>query len=95
MDKLKNKGFTLIEIMVVMMMVSLFSLVFASKLVPFDETVFNPIHCQLKAMSKRSICQFNDTIHYNQNGNINHAQTINFKTKTCIFQLGMGRYRCE
>lgn len=95
MGKLMNKGFTLIEMLLVLMVVTILTLVFSTQLKLYEVEYFDPIQCQLKAMATRERCQFNSTIHFNQNGNINHAQTIKFHDKTCIFQLGMGRYRCE
>ncbi len=90
-----NDGFTLIEVLIVMMVITLLSLVFTSKLKLSEDTYLNPENCQLKSMAHKSRCQLNDTIHFNENGNINHAQTIKISNKICVFQLGMGRYSCE
>lgn len=95
MVKPVNKGFTLLEMMIVMLCVSVFSLIFIPKIVVYDHKNFNPLTCQLEAMAHKKKCEYNETISYNQNGNINHAQTIKVNKKTCIFQLGMGRFRCE
>ncbi len=90
-----NKGFTLIEVLVVMFILTVLGSVFSIGLVEFESEYFNPKTCQLKAMATKEKCQFNKTIRYNENGNINHAQTFKVNNRVCIFQLGMGRYRCE
>lgn len=90
-----NKGFTLIEMLVVLLMMTVFSIVFSVGVMKYEKTYFNPIKCQLEAMSKKEKCQLNEYIHFNENGNINHAQTVKINGKTCVFQLGMGRYHCE
>lgn len=90
-----NKGFTLIEMMLVLFILVSLTLIFSIKPTLFHYDYFNPVHCQLKAMSSKEKCELNKTLHFNANGNINHAQTISINKKTCVFQLGMGRYRCE
>lgn len=90
-----NKGFTLVEILVVMFTSTIFSsLFFVVFRVPQYEYI-NPVACQLEAFAKRKRCYFKDSIWFNQNGNINRAATHKIGNTTCVFQLGFGRFRCE
>ncbi len=90
-----NKGFTIIELLIVMMLVTLNFMIFSSRLVPFDNTYIHPESCLLKAMALKERCHYTKNLHFNENGNINKAQTLKILDKTCVFQLGMGRYECE
>lgn len=50
---------------------------------------------QIQAMRDQEKVEIYDGLYFNGNGNINQAQTIYFKNKTCVFQLGFGRFYCE
>ncbi|AMC94637.1 hypothetical protein AOC36_04990 [Erysipelothrix larvae] len=52
-------------------------------------------YCQLEAMAEKTRCTVNENLWFNKNGNINQAQTQQFGRKTCVFQLGFGRFKCE
>ena len=95
MDKRLNRGFTLVEILVVMLCVVSLTLIFNILMPKIEVQGFNPTHFQLKAMATRQKISFTQTLHFNENGNINHAQTIKINDKHCVFQLGMGRFYCE
>lgn len=95
MVKLRNSGFTLIEVLLVLFTITLFSLVFIPSKVEFENHLINPITCQLYAMSHKDKCVFINDLSFNENGNINKAQTRIIFNKECVFQLGMGRFRCE
>lgn len=90
-----NRGFTLIEILVVMLFLTVLTSVFAVIFVPFESNYIHPETCQLKAMASKETCVWEKGIHFNANGNINQARTIKYANKKCVFQLGMGRYACE
>ena len=90
-----NKGFTLIELLIVLMISSLIALVFSVRLFNYELTYIHPESCQLQAMANKTQCTYNDSIYFNKNGNINQAQTVKIDETRCVFQLGMGRYRCE
>lgn len=95
MAKPVNKGFTLIEVLLVLFIISLFGIIFFPIIHMPSSQLFDPEACQLKAMALKQHCNFTDSLSFNRNGNINHAQTIVNNKKTCVFQLGMGRYVCE
>ena len=89
------KGFTLVESILVMLVLVSLSLLFGI-MIPSKQYYFKSPHiCQLKAMSTRRACHYSKDIWFNENGNINHGLTIKIDGFICVFQLGMGRYRCE
>lgn len=95
MDKHQNSGFTIVELLVVMLILLSLPVIFNFNFIKFSFDYFNPTHCQLKAMTNRKNCHYTKTLHFNENGNINRAQTIKVGKKECVFQLGMGRFYCE
>lgn len=90
-----NKGFTLVEILVVMMFLTVFTAVFSVVMIPYDPEYIHPETCQLQAMATKETCVWEKGVHFNAHGNINQARTLKYHAKTCVFQLGMGRYACE
>ena len=95
MVKLSSKGFTLLEVILVMLVVVTLSVLFGV-IAPGKQYYFKFPHiCQLKAMSTRLACHYSKDIWFTENGNINQGRTINIDRYTCVFQLGMGRYHCE
>lgn len=93
----RNKGFTLLELLLVVSMLTIVSLLtmtrwqfFASK----DDTI-NILYKQVHAMRVQDKVLVNKSLYFNGNGNINQAQTLKFNHKTCRFQLGFGRFYCE
>lgn len=53
------------------------------------------LSAQISAMRGQDEVRVSDSMHFNANGNINQAQTIEYDNKTCVFQLGFGRFYCE
>ena len=95
MVKRSSKGFTLVEVILVMLVVVTLGVLFGI-IAPAKQYYFKSPHiCQLKAMSTRRACHYSKDIWFNDNGNINQGRTIKIDRYTCVFQLGMGRYRCE
>lgn len=91
-----NKGFTLIEVLVVMFIISVFSVIFMLPVyISSANTSLNILDVQLEAMAKSERVYLNDSIWFNERGNINQAITTNLKGFTCVFQLGFGRFKCE
>lgn len=96
MDKRNNDGFTLVEILLVMVIITFISGLFIAPAIVQKETVIlNAVDSQLKAMATGQRVSFKDGLHFNHRGNINQAKTLQINGKRCVFQLGMGRYYCE
>ena len=95
MDKRLNKGFTLVEVLIVLLCVVSLTILFNISWQKIEFNHLNPTHLQLKAMATKQKVSFTKTLHFNENGNINRAQTIKLNNKDCVFQLGMGRFYCE
>ncbi|NMB18484.1 MAG: prepilin-type N-terminal cleavage/methylation domain-containing protein [Erysipelothrix sp.] len=93
--QLSKRGFTLLEMLIVMFITSYIVLFALPKLHLVEYLYFNPTHAQLKAMATKTRVVVIDGLWFNENGNINQAQTVIVGKKKCIFQLGMGRYRCQ
>lgn len=96
MDKL-NKGFTLLELLVVLSMITVLSLVTITRW-QYSANKDNNIDIlckQVRAMQLQDKVSLNKSLYFNGNGNINQAQTLKFNHKTCTFQLGFGRFYCE
>lgn len=86
----------MVEILLVLLMISLISLVIGMPLVLESKAgLVQASHYQLEAMAKKKTINYREGITFNHRGNINHATTIQINQWTCVFQLGMGRYRCE
>ena len=90
-----RQGFTLLEILIVMFITTFVVLFALPKLHLIEDSYFNPTHAQLKAMATKERVVVMDGLWFNENGNINEAQTVFIGKIKCIFQLGMGRYRCQ
>lgn len=94
-DRRFNKGFTFLEMMVVLMVISALSLLFVLPVVFSNEmSVDSIIEAQLKAMAHSERVTLQDNLWFNVRGNINMAQTVNYKGFQCVFQLGFGRFSC-
>ncbi len=95
MVKLMNKGYTLLEVLLVMFTLTMLSSLFFVVFKRPSYTYINPVACQLDAFSNHSRCYFTKDIWFNQNGNINKARSVKLGKFDCVFQLGFGRFRCE
>lgn len=96
MAKRANKGFTFVEVLVVMAALGVFTLLFMLP-VYFSSKMDtnNIIEANLKAMALGKRVNITDSLWFNGRGNINQAQTIQYHGFTCVFQLGFGRFHCE
>ncbi len=96
MGKPYNSGFTMVEMVLVMSLISLLTLIIGVPVILSQSDGFlNATDLQLKAMATYSTQSMNHTLSFNHRANINQAQSITFNNKRCVFQLGMGRYYCE
>lgn len=96
MVKQHSSGFTLIEILLVLMMISLLTLILGMPvIVSKSRFVSDVASYQLKAMANYKTIDFTKGITFNHKGNINAAKTISIQGYRCVFQLGMGRYYCD
>lgn len=88
-------GFTLLEMMLVMVVLSVLSLLFLRYTAPpsIPDTVV--IYYQLQAMDELRRVQVSERLWFNHNGNINAGQRHTIDDRSCVFTLGFGRYRCE
>lgn len=94
--KQHNDGFTLIEVVLVMMMISLISIILGMPyLVEATPSLSLATDAQLEAMALRRTVWYQQGLSFNHRGNINQAQSINVSGRRCVFQVGMGRYYCE
>ena len=96
MAKRASKGFTFVEVLVVMAALGMFTLLFMLP-VYFSSKMDtnNIIEANLKAMALGKRVNITDSLWFNGRGNINQAKTITINSLSCVFQLGMGRYYCE
>lgn len=93
---LSKRGYTLIEIIVTVSIITAFSLIFITRFKYRTRDNLRPIHyCQLEAMATQSQCIYIADLWFNRNGNINHGQSQRIGEKNCVFWLGFGRYQCE
>lgn len=94
-DRLYNKGFTMIEALIVMVFVVLVSGLFYIPTAEFKAPLsIGVLDDQLEAMATGQRVYFMEGLWFNGRGNINRGQTLNYRGVVCVFQLGMGRYRC-
>lgn len=96
MDKL-NKGFTVLELLLVLSGITVISLISLTRwqFTANDNKNIDFVAIQVEAMRKQITVNITDSLYFNGNGNINQAQTIDYKNKLCVFQLGFGRFYCE
>lgn len=86
----------MIELLLVLSIVSIFTLVFAPTILVFENQQDSKIiETQLEAMYFDERKSVNHNVTFNRNGNVNHAQKFYHQGKTCVIQLGYGRFRCE
>lgn len=95
MRHMTNKGFTLIDILVVLFIVSSLSLVTISKYSAPDFLYIYLTNDILRdhvnsLVNKRESLVNEYGYYFNENGNINKAQTIHLKNKDIILHLGNG-----
>ena len=97
-----SKGFTMIEVLVCIMIISCLSLIYLS----FKPFVFKDHHmfmydywyAQIQSMlqSKETAlaedgCYFAYPLYFNEKGNVNRAQTITCFDSQLVVELGLGR----
>ena len=92
-----SSGFNLVEILLVVFIISILSLLFISPFISQnDKSKTNSIlYKQLMAMRDLERTEFDKELWFNEKGNINRAQTKKIGNKTCVFNLGFGRFSCE
>lgn len=93
----QDRGFTLLELLLVLTVITIVSLISLTRweFKSHGDKNIDVISAQLHSMRDQETVHINDNLYFNGNGNINHAQTIRYDNKTCIFQLGFGRFYCE
>lgn len=96
MDK-HNNGFTILELLITLSIFTVLSLVSFTRwqFVANKNKNIDFVAIQLEAMHRQERIFVTDSLSFNGNGNINHAQTVDYGNKTCVFQLGFGRFYCE
>ena len=92
-----NRGFTLLELLIVLSVITLVSLISMTRweFKAHANKNIDILSSQIRAMRNQQEVKVSDSMHFNANGNINRAQTIKYDHKTCVFQLGFGRFYCE
>ena len=92
-----DRGFTLLELLLVLSVITIVSLISLTRweFKSHGDKNIDIISAQLFSMRDQESIYVNDDLYFNGNGNINHAQTIHYDNKTCVFQLGFGRFYCE
>lgn len=90
-----NRGFTLIESLIVIFIVSTMSLVLVAK--PFKIIEFRrPLtHYQIDAMTSKQRVNFVQEHWFNGDGNANRSGRFSYFQKNCLVYLGYGRYVCD
>lgn len=96
MDKRYSSGFTMVEMLLVVMLISMVSLILGVPyIVSTKGSEMAASDTQLEAMATGKTIPFQQGLTFNHKGNINQAKTLKFGGRTCVYQLGMGRYYCD
>ena len=97
MDKLcSNDGFSLVESILIVFIISMLSLLFITPFIRVNQIeVSSLLTYQVIAMRDLKRKEFDHELWFNENGNINRAQTKKIANKVCVFNLGFGRFFCE
>lgn len=95
MEKHTKRGYTLVEMVLVLTIISLFSTYTLNRIPKKTHRYNTPLTCQIEAMAKRQTCIYTSGLMFNENGNINRGQSLKIGNVYCVFQIGMGRYSCE
>lgn len=95
-----NKGYTLIEMLVVLALISIFSLLTLNKSLDIDEAYyefFDEYNLYKSIALKDSNKTYYDyDIYFNEDANVNRARTITFDNgKSIIVELGFGVLKYE
>lgn len=100
MDKQKyNKGFTLIEMLVVLLIISLLMSIFSLKITykyhkSTNMLINEIVYLQFEAIYEnddRYYDEYDMDIHFNRIGNVNHADSYQYYQDEIIVLLGTGR----
>ncbi len=91
-----NKGFTLVEVCIVILGISVLSLcylpVYEISNVEDQSWKDHYLSLQSEAMRKASTVSFpNESITWNEKGNVNQARTVTIDNETIVVELGGGR----
>ncbi len=95
--QVSNKGFTLLEMLIVLSIVCLFFTITLFHRTSIDEDYYSfsskYLYLQSEAMRKAEKVSLEDyDIYFNSKGNVNRAQTLSFSNfKKIIVELGGGR----
>ncbi|QIK70153.1 prepilin-type N-terminal cleavage/methylation domain-containing protein [Erysipelothrix sp. HDW6C] len=91
-----DKGFVLSELLIVVAIITAFSLLVIVPIrIVIRDRPSSILSIQINAMYEMKRVKYDSRIWFNANGNVNRAGTYEVLGKTCIIQLGFGRYRCE
>ena len=90
-----NKGFTLLETLLTVLIVTSLTLVTLSRVnnLDLEWIVFSNEYLSLQAdslINKKTNYLDNYDVHFNENGRVNRAQTIEFRNKKLVIHLGNG-----
>ena len=93
--RLLNKGYTMVEMLIVLVIISIFTLVTVNRIVEIDNTYYefsNKYNFYKSiALANSEVINFDENIRFNTDGNVNQARTINFENgKKIIIELGYG-----
>ena len=89
-----DKGFTLLEILLTIIIISAISLLGLTKYKPYDKKIYSYMSDylirQAEALSKREEVLFDSGIYFNSMGHVNQGRSIRIDGNKMIIHLGNG-----
>ena len=86
----------MIESLLVVFIISMLTLLFSTPFINRNKSDSTSIiFKQLMSMRNLERKEIDQDLWFNENGNINKAQTRKIRGKICVFNLGFGRFYCE
>lgn len=93
-----NKGFTLVELLVTIVVISILTLIYLPYAnFQYEDNLYTFYNSYLETQSKairyseKMSMEEDDTIVFSPNGNVNQAKTIYFEQSSIVIELGGGR----